>query len=106
MGVLNHLYQTALQPPYDTAWLLFGYAGAIIFGVRFLMQWITSEREGHSVVPLSFWYASFVGGLISFVYAMHQAAWPLVLQTGLPLPIYLRNIWMILRDRRRARESV
>jgi hypothetical protein len=106
MGFLTHLYETALQPPYDMAWMLFGYAGAVIFGVRFLIQWITSERHGHSVIPLSFWYASFIGGMISFLYAIHQAAWPLVLQQALPLPIYIRNIWMILRDRRRAAESV
>jgi len=78
----------------------------VIFGIRFLIQWVTSERQGHSVIPITFWYASLAGGMISFIYAIHQSAWPLVLQQALPLPIYARNIWMILRDRRRARESV
>ncbi len=105
MGYLTHLYQSAMQPPYEIVWALFGYAGAAIFGVRFLIQWITSERKGHSTIPIAFWYCSLAGGLISFIYAIHQSAWPLVLQQALPLPIYARNIWMIYRDRRRG-ESV
>ena len=46
--------------------------------------------------------ASLIGGLISFVYAVHLQAWPLLISTGLPLPIYARNVWMIYRDRSRV----
>ncbi len=102
MGFLEHLYATAMQNPSDILWNSFGFIGAGVFGVRFLIQWLKSEQEGHSVIPIAFWYFSLMGGLITFIYALHQRAWPVVLQQALPLPIYARNIWMIYRDRRRA----
>jgi lipid-A-disaccharide synthase-like uncharacterized protein len=101
MNFLSHLYGNMVQHPQDLFWNSFGFLGALIFGVRFLIQWLQSEKAGHSVIPISFWYASFVGGMISFIYTIHQGAWPLLFQTALPLPIYARNIWMIQRDRGR-----
>jgi len=99
MGFVAHLYLYALQHPYDVLWNGAGFLGTGIFGVRFLIQWLRSEQEGHSVIPIAFWYCSLVGGLISFIYAVHLMAWPLVLGQGMPLPIYARNLWMIYRDR-------
>jgi lipid-A-disaccharide synthase-like uncharacterized protein len=103
MNFLSHLYVLAMQHPVDTAWTSVGFLGQAVFGVRFLIQWLRSEQEGHSVVPIAFWYFSLAGGLISFSYAVHIAAWPLVLGQGMPIPIYARNLYMILRDRSRAR---
>ena len=102
MGSLTHLYQYALQHPYDLTWTGVGFLAQAIFGVRFLIQWLKSEQEGHSVIPITFWYCSLIGGLTLFVYAVHIQAWPLVAGQGFPLPIYARNIWMIHRDRHRA----
>jgi len=100
MGFMAHLYLTLTQHPYDTIWGAFGFLGQAVFGVRFLIQWVRSEQEGHSVIPIAFWYCSLVGSVISLVYAVHMQAWPLVMGQFLPLPIYIRNIWMIYRDRR------
>jgi lipid-A-disaccharide synthase-like uncharacterized protein len=100
MGFMAHWYMTLMQHPYDTMWGLFGFLGQAVFGIRFLIQWIKSEQQGHSVIPIAFWYCSLAGGLISFLYAVHVQAWPLVMGQALPLPIYARNIWMIYRDRR------
>ena len=99
MGFMAHLYMTLMQHPYDTIWGGFGFLGQAVFGVRFIIQWLKSEQAGHSVIPIAFWYCSLVGGLTLFLYAVHLQAWPLVLGQGLPLPIYLRNLWMIYRDR-------
>jgi len=110
MGYMSHLYATMVQNPYDTMWMAVGFGGQLIFGVRFLIQWLRSEQAGHSVIPIAFWYCSIVGGFMSFLYIIHQQEWPLLLGQALPLPIYARNIWMIHRDRRNAakaaRESV
>ena len=76
---------------------MIGFAGQGVFGIRMLIQWLSSEK--HSVIPIAFWYCSLIGGLPLFLYAVHWQAWPLVLGQGLPLPIYLRNLWMITRDR-------
>ena len=101
MGFLTHLYNHAMQHPYDLAWGSVGYAGQIVFGIRFLIQWLKSEQEGHSVIPIAFWYCSLVGSFLSFTYIVHQQEWPLLIGQALPMPIYARNIWMIYRDRRR-----
>jgi lipid-A-disaccharide synthase-like uncharacterized protein len=98
MNYLTHLFLSQN----DALWGGIGFLGQAVFGVRFLIQWLRSEQAGHSVVPLVFWYVSIVGGLISFTYAVHLHAWPLVLGQALPLPIYVRNVYMILRDRRRG----
>ena len=102
MNFLAHWYLTAVQHPYDTLWNVIGFGGQALFSVRMLIQWLKSEQEGHSVIPITFWYCSLIGGLTLFLYAVHLQAWPLVLGQGIPLPIYARNIWMILRDRTKA----
>ena len=101
-GFMAHWYAMATEHPYDVLWNLIGFGGQAIFGVRMLIQWLKSEQEGHSVIPVSFWYCSLIGGLFSFSYVIHQQAWALVFGQGLPLPIYARNIWMIYRDRWRT----
>jgi len=99
MSYLTHWYMLAVQNPTDTVWAGIGFVGQAVFGIRFLIQWLRSEQEGRSVIPIAFWYCSLVGGVTLFLYAVHLQAWPLVLGQGLPLPIYLRNLWMIYRDR-------
>ena len=102
MSFLNHLYANAMANPYDTLWTAIGFGGQAVFGIRFLIQWWYSEKAGHSVIPLAVWYASIAGGVVLFLYAVHIQAWPLVLGQTLPLPIYIRNLYMIYRDRRLA----
>ena len=98
MNSLAHWYLEATRNP-DTVWTIIGFLGTALFGVRFVVQWLSSERAGHSVVPVAFWYFSIAGGAITLVYAMHLKAWPLILGQGTPLLIYVRNLWMVLRDR-------
>ncbi len=98
MGFLAHLFKLAEDNPYDTLWTGIGFLGQAVFGVRFLIQWLKSEQLGHSVVPVAFWYFSLCGGLISFAYAVHIQAWPLLIGQGMPIPIYARNLYMIYRD--------
>lgn len=100
MSFLSHLYLSALSHPYDTLWTGIGFAGQGVFGLRFLIQWLKSEQAGHSVIPIAFWYCSLVGGVTLLLYAVHLDAWPLVIGQAMPLPIYIRNLWMIYRDRR------
>ena len=105
MGFLQHLYLLAARNEYDTIWIGIGFLGQAVFGVRFLIQWLRSEQAGHSVVPIAFWYFSLLGGLISFSYAVHLHAWPLLIGQGMPIPIYVRNLYMIYRDRARNAEQ-
>src|SRR5881397_1878111 len=72
-------------------WGLLAAAAQIIFALRFIGQWIASERRKESVVPQAFWYFSFAGGLLLTVYALVRD--PVVLVSAAPsIVIYARNI--------------
>jgi len=80
-------------------WLAFGLVGNLMFGSRFLVQWLASERAGESVVPMAFWYLSIAGSLVLLAYALHQRD-PVFTLAYLPNTfVYLRNVAL----RRRAR---
>jgi lipid-A-disaccharide synthase-like uncharacterized protein len=78
-----------------TLWTIIGLFGQFLFMMRFVMQWIASERVKQSVVPDIFWYFSIGGGAILFAYAIHQEDIVFMLGQGLGLIIYLRNIYFI-----------
>jgi len=82
-------------------WTGLGFAGAAVFGSRFLLQWLTSEREKTLVVPWYFWHLSFWGSSLNLVYAMHLDKAPLIAGT-LALPIlYGRNLVLLKRGGRK-----
>src|SRR4029450_11543988 len=43
-------------------WVLLGYVAQIMFTMRFVVQWIASERAGKMVMPIAFWFFSIGGG--------------------------------------------
>lgn len=51
-----------------TPWKLIGYAGALMFTGRWLVQIILSRRAGRSVIPIAFWYMSVAGSLMVLSY--------------------------------------
>jgi len=80
-----------------TGWLLFGFLGQALFSARFLVQWIASERKRQSVIPLSFWWLSLLGGIALLAYAMHRRD-PVFILGQLPgVVIYSRNLMLIRR---------
>ncbi|MFN0116609.1 MAG: lipid-A-disaccharide synthase N-terminal domain-containing protein [Paracoccaceae bacterium] len=84
----------------DAAWIIVGLLGQLMFTARFIVQWIASERAGHSVVPIAFWYFSIFGGLIVLAYGIRKLD-PVIILGQLPgVVIYSRNLWLIYRDRR------
>jgi lipid-A-disaccharide synthase-like uncharacterized protein len=75
-------------------WKIVGLAGAAIFGSRFVIQWIASERAKKSVIPFGFWECSALGSILTLSYfAIYQKDSVGVIQNLLPLPIYLRNLY-------------
>jgi lipid-A-disaccharide synthase-like uncharacterized protein len=79
----------------ELAWLVFGFAAQGMFFMRFVLQWLASERVKRSIVPETFWYFSFVGGFMLFVYAVHRADPVIMLGQLFGLVIYSRNIYLI-----------
>ena len=83
-------------------WVLLGLGGQAMFSMRFIVQWLASEREGRSVVPVAFWYFSVAGGVILFLYALYRRDPVFVLGQGAGLLIYARNLWLIHGERGRT----
>ena len=76
-------------------WVILGFIGQALFTMRFLIQWVASEKKKESVIPVSFWYFSLVGGLILLAYAMHRTD-PVFILAYLPGNfIYFRNLCLI-----------
>lgn len=75
--------------------VLFGFLGQFVFMARFVVQWYESERRQRSVMPVSFWYISLVGGAILFVYAVLREDIVFMAGQALGMVIYIRNIMLI-----------
>ncbi len=81
----------------SSLWLVIGLAGNAAFFSRFLVQWLASERAGHSYVPIAFWYLSIVGSVILLAYAIHRRD-PVFTLAFLPnCFVYVRNLILIRR---------
>lgn len=81
-------------------WLVFGILAQLVFGSRFILQWLASERAGRSVIPLSFWFLSIAGGIMTLVYGFVRREPVIIIGQGLSTGIYLRNLALIFRNRR------
>ncbi len=79
----------------DLIWLCVGLLGQCLFMMRFIVQWIHSERHQKSLIPVSFWYLSLFGGVIVLAYGIHRVD-PVIILGQLPGTIvYLRNLMLI-----------
>ncbi|MCC3159062.1 lipid-A-disaccharide synthase N-terminal domain-containing protein [Hymenobacter sp. 15J16-1T3B] len=83
--------------------LALGAVGQTIFLLRFVYQWIYSERKGESVLPLGFWVVSFVGSVLILTYAVLRRPVDVVLIVGnvFGTVVYARNIVLLRRELRR-----
>jgi lipid-A-disaccharide synthase-like uncharacterized protein len=78
-----------------TAWLVVGFFGQLLFSLRFVVQWISSERQRRSVVPIAFWWLSIGGSLVLLCYAIHRRDPVFMLGQSMGLVIYVRNLMLI-----------
>lgn len=76
-------------------YLVIGLVGQLIFSMRFLVQWIASEKAKASVIPVAFWYLSMAGSLLLLIYATSIMAVPIILGHAPNLFIYGRNLYFI-----------
>lgn len=87
-------------------WLAFGLIAQLLFTARFLVQWISSERAGKSVVPMAFWFFSMGGGLMTLVYGIAKREPVIILGQAMATIIYVRNIMLIIKSHARGSESL
>lgn len=84
----------------ELAWIVVGFVAQFMFMMRFVMQWIYSERARRSIVPEVFWYFSMLGGAMLLAYAIHRADPVFIAGQALGLLIYARNIYFIWREKK------
>ena len=79
-------------------WLLIlGIIAQIIFTLRFVYQWIYSEKQKESTLPLGFWMLSLLGSTLIFTYAIFREDPILIAGHIFGMVTYIRNI-MLLRN--------
>lgn len=69
-----------------------GFLSQGIFGIRMLIQWYLSEKEGKIVSPLIFWQLSLVAGFLFLVYGILQNDFVILLGQALAYIISVRNL--------------
>ena len=101
---IGSIFYDAFVAKFDF-WLVFGVMAQLLFAGRFIVQWFASERAGKSVIPFAFWFFSMGGGLMTLVYGVVKREPVIILGQGLATIIYVRNIILIMRERRTSRDS-
>lgn len=84
----------------EMIWIVIGLLGQAIFFLRFLFQWLESEKKRESVIPHIFWYFSIGGGVVLLAYAIHRKDPVFILGQSMGLIIYFRNLMLIDRKNR------
>jgi len=86
-----------------TPWKVIGLTGALMFGARWLVQFVATRRAGHPVIPRSFWVMSLVGSAMTLAYFLFSAKQDAVgvLQNLFPAFTAAYSLWLDLRPRNR-----
>ena len=84
---------------YELIFLIIGFLGQGLFASRFIVQWIYSEKEGQSTIPVVFWYLSIMGGIGLLIYAISRKDPVIILGQSFGIFIYLRNLILIYRNK-------
>ena len=80
-------------------WVILGFVAQFFFMMRFVVQWIASEKKGRSTIPLSFWYLSLGGGGLLLFYALWRKDPVITLGQLVGLFVYVRNLMLIHRHK-------
>ena len=83
-----------------SAWILLGFIAQFCFTMRFVVQWVASERARRSVVPVAFWFFSLRGGVLLLIYSIYREDPVFIAGQALGLLIYVRNLWLIGKEKK------
>ena len=86
-----------------TIWLIIGFLGQACFTSRFVVQWLASEKLKKSVIPVTFWYLSLIGGGILLIYALYRSDPVFILGQATGIFIYLRNLYFVQIETKRQK---
>ena len=80
-----------------TLLMILGVIAQVLFTLRFVYQWIYSEKKKESMLPMGFWIMSFAGSSLIFIYAIFRKDPVLFLAHLSGLIAYSRNIFILKR---------
>jgi lipid-A-disaccharide synthase-like uncharacterized protein len=83
----------------EMVWVGIGFGGQGLFFGRWIIQWVASERNAQSRVPVAFWYMSLIGGLITLAYAIYRRDPVFIAGQSIGAIVYVRNLVLIYRTR-------
>jgi lipid-A-disaccharide synthase-like uncharacterized protein len=83
-------------------WVILGFVAQALFTMRFVVQWIASERARKSVIPVAFWFFSIGGGTLLLVYALYRKDPVFIAGQALGLLVYIRNLYFIIINGRQS----
>lgn len=95
--ILPFLPDSLVENP-EQLMIIVGFAGQGLFAMRFILQWLSSEKQAKSVIPVAFWYFSIGGGSVLLLYAIWRQDPVIICGQGLGLFIYLRNLYFVRRS--------
>lgn len=81
-------------------WVVLGMIGQLMFTMRFVIQWIASERAKKSVMPTAFWFFSIAGSLILLIYSIYRRDPVFILGQSFGMIVYFRNIALIIKHKK------
>jgi len=87
-------------------WLIFGLLGQSMFFMRFLIQWIATERQKKSVIPVIFWYFSIAGAVILLIYSIYRQDPVFIIGQSVGFLIYARNLYYLHRKQPRSAQTI
>jgi lipid-A-disaccharide synthase-like uncharacterized protein len=92
--LLNYLHEVFVVK-FD-GWVVLGFVAQGFFTMRFVVQWIASERARRSVMPVAFWFLSIAGGALLLIYAVYRRDPVFIVGQALGLLVYIRNVYLII----------
>ena len=93
-------FATYLNNYPETIMIVIGFGGQALFAARFIIQWLSSESVGKSVIPIAFWYFSISGGLVLLTYAIWRKDPVIIAGQSVGVFIYARNLYFINREKK------
>jgi len=79
--------------------LAIGFIGQGAFFMRFLVQYLISEKHKKCIIPPAFWYLSILGATLVLIYAILRKDIVFIIGQSMGLFVYTRNIVLMKKSK-------
>ncbi|MCH1429306.1 MAG: lipid-A-disaccharide synthase N-terminal domain-containing protein [Chlamydiales bacterium] len=94
-----HMFNAFSNERLHFLWHLFGFAGAVLFALRFWLQIIDSHKLQKSHLGKNFWVLSLIGSIVTCIYAIRMQDIVYIVGYSVGIVPYIRNLWLIRQSR-------